>query len=85
MIVIRRRTQYLLARARQRKHTVEGLLIALANIDEIIRIIRTCGTQPEAKTRLMGIECPAAMTELRWASVVSPLSDRTWRVGRITP
>jgi len=43
--VIRRRTQFLLARARKRKHTVEGLLLALADIDEIIRIIRTSRTQ----------------------------------------
>jgi len=59
--VIRRRTQFLLLRARKRKHTVEGLLVALANIDEIIRIIRTSSTQAEAKTRLMGVEAPAAM------------------------
>ena len=38
--VIRRRTQFLLARARRRKHTVEGLLLAHANIDEVIRVIR---------------------------------------------
>lgn len=61
--VIRRRTQFLLARARRRKHTVEGLLLALANIDEIIRTIRESRTQPEAKERLMGIECPAAMLQ----------------------
>ncbi len=59
--VIRRRTQFLLARARRRKHTVEGLLLALADIDQIIRTIRESRTQPEAKERLMGIECPAAM------------------------
>ncbi|MEE2938365.1 MAG: DNA gyrase subunit A [Planctomycetota bacterium] len=59
--VIRRRTQFLLARARRRKHTVEGLLLALADIDQIIQTIRTSSTQPEAKQRLMGIECPAAM------------------------
>ncbi len=59
--VIRRRTQFLLNRARERKHTVEGLLLAYANIDEVIRVIRTSGTQAEAKTRLMTIECPAAM------------------------
>ena len=47
--VIRRRTQFLLAKARQRKHTVEGLLLALANIDEIIRIIRASHTQAEAE------------------------------------
>ncbi len=61
--VIRRRTQFLLARARRRKHTVEGLLLALANIDEIIRTIRESRTQPEAKERLMGIACPASMMQ----------------------
>ncbi|KLU03570.1 DNA gyrase subunit A [Rhodopirellula islandica] len=61
--VIRRRTQFLLARARRRKHTVEGLLLALANIDEIIQTIRTSRTQPEAKERLMGIQCPASMMQ----------------------
>ena len=61
--VIRRRTQFLLAKARRRKHTVEGLLLALANIDEIIQTIRTSRTQPEAKQRLMGIECPSALMQ----------------------
>jgi len=61
--VLRRRTQFLLNRARQRKHTVEGLLLAHANIDEVIRVIRTSRTQPEAKTRLMQIECPSALME----------------------
>ncbi|MHB1037040.1 MAG: DNA gyrase subunit A [Pirellulales bacterium] len=61
VIVIRRRTQFLLSRARQRKHTVEGLLLAHANIDEVIRVIRSSSNQAEAKTRLMTIECPAAM------------------------
>lgn len=59
--VIRRRTEFLLQRARKRKHTVEGLLLALANIDEIIATIRQSRDQAEAKTRLMGIECPASM------------------------
>ena len=60
-IVIRRRTLFLLAKARQRKHTVEGLLLALANIDEVIRTIRTSANQEEAKRRLMLIQTPAAM------------------------
>lgn len=59
--VIRRRTQHLLSKARQRKHTVEGLLLALANIDEVIHVIRTSQTQAEAKERLMKIPCPAAL------------------------
>ncbi|MGD9128022.1 MAG: DNA gyrase subunit A, partial [Planctomycetia bacterium] len=60
--VIRRRTQYLLAQARNRKHTIEGLLLAHANIDEVIRVIRESKTQAEAKQRLITeIECPAPM------------------------
>ena len=61
--VIRRRTQHLLARARNRKHTLEGLLVALANIDEVIRIIRSSSSQAEAKQRLMEIEAPAALLQ----------------------
>jgi DNA gyrase subunit A len=63
LTVIRRRTQFLLSKARQRKHTVEGLLLAHVNIDEVIRVIRTSKTQAEAKQRLMQIQCPAAMLE----------------------
>lgn len=61
--VIRRRTQFLLQKARARKHTVEGLLLAHANIDEIIRLIRTSATHAEAKSRLMGVETPAALMQ----------------------
>lgn len=61
--VIRRRTQFLLNRARRQKHTVEGLLLALADIDQIIKIIRSSKTQAEAKAGLMGIECPASMMQ----------------------
>ncbi|MEX2186512.1 MAG: DNA gyrase subunit A [Pirellulales bacterium] len=63
MAVIRRRTLFLLAEARARKHRVEGLLLAHANIDEVIRVIRTSKTQPEAKTRLMAIECPSSLMQ----------------------
>ncbi len=63
MTVIRRRTQFLLSKARKRKHTIEGLLLALANIDEIIRIIRASKTQAEAKVALMGVEAPASMMQ----------------------
>ena len=59
--VIRRRTQFLLTRARKRKHTVQGLLLAHANIDEVIRVIRASKTQLEAKEALMQIKTPAAL------------------------
>jgi len=61
--VIRRRTQFLLAKARRRKHVVEGQLIALADIDEIIKIVRNSSSHADAKTSLMGIECPATMLQ----------------------
>ncbi|MFN9912594.1 MAG: DNA gyrase subunit A, partial [Pirellulaceae bacterium] len=61
--VLRRRTQFLLNRARKRKHVVEGLLLALADIERIIQIIRSGRTQAEAKERLMGVECPSSMME----------------------
>ncbi len=61
VIVIRRRTQFLLARARKRKHTVQGLLLAHANIDEVIRVIRASKTQAEAKVALIAIQTPSSM------------------------
>lgn len=61
--VLRRRAQFLLSKARKRKHTVEGLLLALANIDEIIRIIRASKTQAEAKVGIMGVSSPASMLQ----------------------
>ncbi len=61
--VVRRRTTFLLNKAVKRNHTVEGLLIAHANIDEVIRTIRTSPNQFEAKQRLMKIQCPAALLE----------------------
>jgi DNA gyrase subunit A len=57
--VIRRRTNYQLRQARQRAHIVEGLLIALTYIDEIIRVIRSSANPAEARGRLMGIEVSA--------------------------
>jgi len=59
--VIRRRTEYLLQEARRRKHTVEGLLIAQIDIDQIIRTIRSSPSRAEAKIRLQHIEVPAEM------------------------
>ena len=51
--VIRRRTAFLLRRARTRAHIVEGLLLALTDIDEIIKIIRQSPDAPAAKAALM--------------------------------
>lgn len=51
--VVERRTRYDLAKAEARAHILEGFVIALDNIDEVIRIIRASKTDAEAKTSLM--------------------------------
>ena len=51
-LVIRRRTQFLLRRAEERKHIVEGLRIAVDNIDEVIKLIRASSTREEAREKL---------------------------------
>jgi DNA gyrase subunit A len=51
--VVTRRTVFNLRKARERGHVLEGLAVALANIDEFIRIIRESPTPPVAKTELM--------------------------------
>lgn len=51
--VITRRTQYDLNKAEERAHILQGLLIALDNIDEVIKIIRGSQTAAEAKVNLM--------------------------------
>jgi DNA gyrase subunit A len=51
--VVRRRTAYLLEKAREREHILEGYKIALDNLDAIIKIIRGSGSRPEAKDNLL--------------------------------
>lgn len=51
--VVTRRTVFDLRKARERGHVLEGLAVALANIDEFIRIIREAPTPPVAKAELM--------------------------------
>ena len=51
--VIVRRTRYELRKAEERAHILEGLVIALDNIDEVIKIIRASQTDVEAKVRLI--------------------------------
>lgn len=51
--VVTRRTKYDLDKAEERDHILQGLLIALDNIDEVIQIMRSSRTTPIAKERLM--------------------------------
>ncbi len=51
--VVVRRTRFDLARARERAHLLEGLVIALDHLDEVIALIRAAADPPTAKTQLM--------------------------------
>ena len=51
--VVVRRTRYELTRARERGHVLEGLAVALSNVDEIIALIKAAATPPDAKAELM--------------------------------
>lgn len=53
-VVVRRRTEYELRKAKERAHILEGLKIALDHIDEVISTIRSSETTEEAQNNLMG-------------------------------
>ncbi|MDR1442771.1 MAG: DNA topoisomerase IV subunit A [Bifidobacteriaceae bacterium] len=55
LTVVRRRTSHRLERRRERRHLVEGLLIAVLNIDEVIQVIRTSDDAAAAKERLVAV------------------------------
>ena len=52
--VIRRRTEFLLREAKRRGHVLEGQLIAISSLDEVIRICRTSPSRAEAKVAAAG-------------------------------
>jgi len=61
--VIRRRTRYLLKKARDRAHILVGLGIAVANIDEVIKLIRSAPDPATARAQLMERNWPAQDVE----------------------
>ena len=75
--VISRRTKYLLGKARDRAHILVGLAIAVANIDEVIKMIRASKDANEAREALMGREWPAATA----ASLIALIDDPRHRVS----
>ncbi len=67
VIVVRRRSEFELRRARERAHILEGYLIALDNLDAVIALIRASKDGPEAKAALMrefGLSDPQAQAVL---------------------
>ncbi len=70
--VVTRRTVFLLNKARERAHTLVGLAIAVANIDQVIALIRAAPDPATARARLMECEWPAEAV----ASLIALVEDR---------
>ncbi|MCO5071221.1 MAG: DNA gyrase subunit A [Rhizobiaceae bacterium] len=75
--VISRRTKYLLKKARERAHVLVGLAIAVANIDEVIRLIRRAPDPSTAREELMERRWPAADVE----SLILLIDDPRHRIN----
>lgn len=61
--VIRRRTEFLLREAKRRGHVLEGQLIALSSLDEVIQTIRSAPSRAEAKLRLQNMRVAASLLQ----------------------
>ena len=75
--VVSRRTKYLLRKARERAHVLVGLAIAVANIDEIIKLIRQAPDPQTAREQLMDRRRPAADVE----SLILLIDDPRHRIN----
>lgn len=67
--VVLRRTRFDLKKAEERAEVLEGFLIALGNLDEFIRIIRTSSNREEAKVKLLAFDFVRATVE-RWGVLI---------------
>ncbi|MBI4755105.1 MAG: DNA gyrase subunit A [Betaproteobacteria bacterium] len=72
--VVTRRTVFELRKARERGHTLEGLAVALSNVDEVIALIKAAATPAEAKRELMARQWRSAMVEEMLARASSDAS-----------
>ncbi|MCC7347716.1 MAG: DNA gyrase subunit A [Variibacter sp.] len=83
--VVSRRTRFLLRKARERAHTLVGLAIAVANIDEVIRMIRSAPDPNAAREALMGRDWPASAVADLVALIDDPrhrlAADSTYRLS----
>ncbi len=73
--VVTRRTVYELRRARERGHLLEGLAVAIANVDAMIELIKASPTPPIAKDRLMARDWDAGVAREMLARAGSGIDD----------
>ena len=76
--VVSRRTKFLLGKARDRAHVLVGLAIAVANIDEVIKLIRASKDANEAREALMARDWPAKDV----AAMITLIDDPRHKVSR---
>ncbi|HYC46116.1 MAG TPA: DNA gyrase subunit A [Burkholderiales bacterium] len=72
--VVTRRTVFELRKARERGHVLEGLAVALSNVDEVIALIKAAASPAEAKTQLMARFWRSALVEEMLVRSGTPLS-----------
>jgi DNA gyrase subunit A len=77
--VVLRRTRFELKKAEDRAELLEGYLIALANLDEFIKIIRSSKTREEARIKLLAFEWSRAQVE-KWGVLIR--NEARLQVGR---
>ncbi len=75
-VVVSRRTKFRLGKARARAHELVGLAIAVANIDEVIRLIRSSADAAAAREALMSRDWPAQDV----APLLALIDDPIWRI-----
>jgi DNA gyrase subunit A len=83
--VTRRRTAHLLSEAKKRAHVLEGMIFAVCDIDEVIRLIRSSRTREEAIERLTQRQFRIPPTHAAAAKLPASLRDRLDRAERATP
>ncbi len=74
--VIRRRTQHLLREAKKRAHVLEGMIYAVTDIDEVVRLIRSSKTREEAIEKLMARRYRIPEAHPAYATLPQRLKDR---------
>ncbi|MCE2722957.1 MAG: DNA gyrase subunit A [Burkholderiales bacterium] len=73
--VVTRRTVFELRKARERGHVLEGLAVALSNVDEIVELIKSAQTPADAKIKLMGRVWRSALVEEMLARAAGDQSE----------
>src|SRR5690606_4888292 len=84
--VITRRTKFELNKARDRAHILLGLVVAVSNLDEVVKIIRGAPNPAEARARLLAREWPIGdiAPYIRLVEAIEPNAEETGGVYRLS-